>query len=121
MMNLTDIGLYPIIAIMWIKRDILKSLKDDKPHSLPVKVLRGPRQVGKTTLLDHLQTHKLVLFDDLGIRNLAQTNPALFFEQFTGPLILDEATFSFNSRINDLLQLKLKPPLQTLRQSKSIY
>lgn len=61
---------------------------------MPIKVLRGPRQVGKTSLLNHLQTHKLVLFDDLGIRTLAETNPALFFEQFTGPLILDEATMT---------------------------
>ncbi len=50
--------------------------------------------MGKTSLLDHLRTHKLVLFDDLGIRTLAETNPALFFEQFTGPLILDEATLA---------------------------
>jgi len=35
-----------------------------------------------------------VLFDDLSIRSLAQENPSLFFEQFTGPLILDEATLA---------------------------
>jgi len=79
---------------MWIKRDLLKFLQSTKAQTLPVKVLRGPRQVGKTSLLNHLHTHKLVLFDDLGIRTLAETNPALFFEQFTGPLILDEATLA---------------------------
>ncbi|HSX10352.1 MAG TPA: ATP-binding protein [Chlamydiales bacterium] len=79
---------------MWIKRDLLKFLQASKAATLPIRILRGPRQVGKTSLLDHLRTHKLVLFDDLGIRTLAETNPALFFEQFTGPLILDEATLA---------------------------
>lgn len=79
---------------MWIKRDLLKFLETSRRLSLPVKILRGPRQVGKTSLLNHIKTHKLVLFDDLGIRTLAETNPALFFEQFTGPLILDEATLA---------------------------
>lgn len=79
---------------MWIQRDLNLFLQQSKALSLPIKVLRGPRQVGKTSLLDHLGTHKLILFDDLGIRSLAQENPALFFEQFTGPLILDEATLA---------------------------
>ncbi len=59
---------------------------------LPVKILQGPRQVGKTSLLDHLGTYQLVPFDDLGIRQLANSNPALFLDQFRGPLILDEVT-----------------------------
>lgn len=79
---------------MWIKRDLCTFLEKDKSNRLPIKVLRGPRQVGKTTLLNHLKTHKLILFDDLGIRRLAQENPSLFFDQFTGPLILDEATLA---------------------------
>ncbi len=79
---------------MWIKRDLLKFLQTAQAPSLPIKVLKGPRQVGKTSLLHHLHTHNLVLFDDLGIRTLAEANPALFFEQFTGPLILDEATMA---------------------------
>lgn len=81
---------------MWIERDLLKFFKSFKDLTLPIKVLRGPRQVGKTSLLDHLATHKLILFDDLGIRALAETNPLLFFKQFTGPLILDEATMAPN-------------------------
>ncbi len=79
---------------MWIKRDLLTFLQTCKKHTLPIKVLRGPRQVGKTSLLSSLPAYKLILFDDLGIRSLAETNPALFFEQFTGKLILDEATMA---------------------------
>jgi uncharacterized protein len=79
---------------MWIKRDLFTFLASQKTKALPVKVLRGPRQVGKTSLLNHLKTHKLILFDDLGIRSLAESNPSLFFDQFSGPLILDEATLA---------------------------
>ncbi|MFZ4773547.1 MAG: ATP-binding protein [Chlamydiia bacterium] len=79
---------------MWIKRDFLQFLQLQKGKGLPVKVLRGPRQVGKTSLLHHLKTHKLILFDDLGIRSLAESNPSLFFDQFSGPVILDEATLA---------------------------
>lgn len=79
---------------MWIKRDLLKFFQSSKSLTLPIKVLRGPRQVGKTSLLNHLQTHQLILFDDLGIRTMAEESPALFFEQFKGPLILDEATLA---------------------------
>ena len=79
---------------MWIERDLHKFLQNRKALTLPIKVLKGPRQVGKTTLLHHLKTHKLVLFDDLGIRSLAEENPSLFFQQFQGPLILDEATLA---------------------------
>lgn len=80
---------------MWIQRDFSRFLATAKQKSiLPVKILQGPRQVGKTSLLNHLGTHQLVLFDDLGIRQLANDNPALFFDQFRGPLILDEATLA---------------------------
>ncbi len=64
---------------MWIQRDLLKFLQGHRGQTLPIKILRGPRQVGKTSLLHHLGTHKLILFDDLNIRNLAQENPSLFF------------------------------------------
>lgn len=87
-------GYHPKIDRMWIKRDLIKFLEDAKGENLPVKVLRGPRQVGKKSLLAHLKTHKLILFDDLGIRKLAEEAPALFFDQFTGLLILDEATMA---------------------------
>lgn len=79
---------------MWIKRDFFNFLEASEYQSLPIKILRGPRQVGKTSLLNHLKTHKLILFDDLGIRALAEKDPALFFDQFSGPLILDEATLA---------------------------
>ncbi len=85
---------------MWIKRDfidILSPSKDkawiQKEHKNPqVKVLRGPRQVGKTSLLSQLKTHRMLLFDDHILRQRANDDPGAFLDQFTGPLVLDEAT-----------------------------
>jgi len=75
---------------MWIKRDF-----DAFTHpSGPVKVLKGPRQVGKTALLAHRATHRPIYFDDLATRRLAQENPRFFLGQQEGPLLLDEATLA---------------------------
>ncbi|MDH4467789.1 MAG: AAA family ATPase [Bacteriovoracaceae bacterium] len=77
---------------MWIYRDLLKFILSTSGH--PIKILKGPRQVGKTSLLQRLTEYKTIYFDDILIRNSAQENPKLFFSQFKGPLILDEATLS---------------------------
>ena len=78
---------------MWIKRDFETFLANLTPESVhPIKVLKGPRQVGKTSLLEHLSRAQIILFDDFETRQKAQENPRLFLEQFSGPLILDEAT-----------------------------
>lgn len=80
---------------MWIKRDFSNFLgKLDKTSILPIKVLQGPRQVGKTSLLDYLDTYRLILFDDISVRQLAKENPSFFFDQFQGPVILDEVTLA---------------------------
>ena len=78
---------------MWINRNFLSSYSAIPATSRSfVKVLRGPRQVGKTSLLESIKTHKLILFDDHLVRTRATDNPSLFLDQFQGPLILDEAT-----------------------------
>lgn len=80
---------------MWIHRDLELILKKgNQNNTLPVKVLKGPRQVGKTSLLERATNHRLILFDDLSVRSLARENPRLFFQQFSGSLILDEATLA---------------------------
>ncbi|MBN1684139.1 MAG: ATP-binding protein [Gammaproteobacteria bacterium] len=55
----------------------------------------GPRQCGKSTLLSHLTDipFKEVTFDDLQLRNLANRDPALFLEQFSPPILLDEVQY----------------------------
>lgn len=79
---------------MWFNRDFQSFSESIK--ALPVKVLKGPRQVGKTSLLEKLGRYKVIYFDDLHVRQQCQENPKLFFDQFSGPLVLDEATLAPN-------------------------
>jgi predicted AAA+ superfamily ATPase len=86
---------------MWIKRDFYDFISHLNPQQLlPVKVLKGPRQVGKTSLLSEFSDFKLIQLDDLATRHQANENPRLFLEQFHledgRGLILDEATLAPN-------------------------
>ena len=62
----------------------------------PVLLLTGPRQVGKTTLLEMLTTsrHRYVTLDDLNSRALAQQDPTLFVQTFKPPVIIDEIQYA---------------------------
>ncbi|MEY4617511.1 MAG: hypothetical protein RJB66_2471 [Pseudomonadota bacterium] len=77
---------------MWIQRDFQSYFK--KIRALPIKILKGPRQVGKTSILQKMGGYKVIYFDDLLVRRAAQENPRLFFDQFDEPLVLDEATLA---------------------------
>jgi len=61
-----------------------------------VILLTGPRQVGKTTLLQHLREEQraCVTLDDLGMRALANTDPALFLQRFPPPVLIDEIQYA---------------------------
>ncbi|MDP3706241.1 MAG: ATP-binding protein [Legionellaceae bacterium] len=77
---------------MYIKRDLTQRLIEAQS---PVQLVIGPRQCGKSTLLYHLagSFSKEVTFDDLQLRTLANRDPALFLQQFTPPLLLDEVQY----------------------------
>ena len=56
-------------------------------------LLTGARQIGKSTMLKHLaKKHKrnYVSMDDIQIRELAQSDPKLFFQMYKPPIIIDE-------------------------------
>ncbi len=56
-------------------------------------MLIGPRQVGKSTMLEHLMegtSRRKVTLDDLSERQLAQKDPALFLESHPAPVLIDE-------------------------------
>lgn len=74
---------------MWIKRDL--SINSVAEGALPIKVLRGPRQVGKTSLLARLGTHQVVYLDDAATRLRAQEDARFFLDQLPARIILDEA------------------------------
>jgi predicted AAA+ superfamily ATPase len=90
---LTNLVSQTKLVRMWIKRDIeafLLGLKKDTVQ--PIKVLKGPRQVGKTSLILRFPNYTFVSMDDLMHRKLAAENPSLFLDQWDGPVLLDEAT-----------------------------
>ena len=60
--------------------------------TFPILLVTGPRQVGKSTLLEHLadKNRKIVTLDDPDIRYLAKTDPALFMQRYTPPVLIDE-------------------------------
>ncbi len=60
-------------------------------------LLVGPRQVGKTTMLEHLMegtTRTKVTLDDVEDRKLAKTDPALFLELHPAPVLIDEVQYA---------------------------
>ena len=61
-----------------------------------VLLLTGPRQVGKTTLLEDISAgnRSVVTLDDLDERALAQTDPALFLQKHKPPVLIDEVQYA---------------------------
>ncbi|MCD8121900.1 MAG: ATP-binding protein [Clostridiales bacterium] len=68
----------------------------------PVLLVTGPRQVGKTTLLQKIAENqqnigverKYVTLDDPDVRYLAKTDPALFLQRYSPPVLIDEIQYA---------------------------
>lgn len=77
---------------MYIKRNLeRKFLKLN--GFFKVMLVTGARQVGKTTMLKHLAegtNRTYVSMDDLLARDLATRDPALFFQRYKPPILIDE-------------------------------
>lgn len=80
---------------MYIKRACEKTVKKIN-ETFPVLLVSGPRQVGKSTLLEHLaeKDRTIVTLDDIQIRTLAQQDPILFFQRYQPPLLIDEIQYA---------------------------
>lgn len=77
----------------YLQRQLEKPLKEAIAQ-FPVVLVTGPRQAGKSTLLQHcLEGYNYVTFDDVLIRNLAESDPALFLKTYEPPLIIDEIQY----------------------------
>lgn len=60
-------------------------------------LVTGARQVGKTTMLHHLaegQKRTYVSLDNLMARELAKSDPVLFFQTYKPPIIIDEVQYA---------------------------
>jgi predicted AAA+ superfamily ATPase len=80
---------------MYIKRAIEESVLRISLN-FPILLITGSRQVGKTTLLQHLggSDRNYVTLDDPDVRLLAKTDPALFLQRYTPPLTIDEIQYA---------------------------
>ncbi|MCX7342939.1 MAG: ATP-binding protein [Proteobacteria bacterium] len=80
-----------------LKRTLATTVKQAS-SVFPVILLTGPRQVGKTTLLEDCkeEARNYVTLDDLDQRELAQNDPVLFLQTHTPPVIIDEAQYAPN-------------------------
>ena len=77
----------------YLHRQLEKPLKE-AIDQFPVVLVTGPRQAGKSTLLQHcLKGYQYVSLDDALVRNLAESDPSLFLKAYERPLILDEIQY----------------------------
>ncbi len=89
------------IAMVYIKRAAEETI-ERVSKMFPVLLVTGPRQVGKTTLLQKLAEtekqsgieRKYVTLDDPDARYLAKTDPAMFLQRYSPPVLIDEIQYA---------------------------
>jgi predicted AAA+ superfamily ATPase len=79
---------------MWISREITEQLRS-VVATFPVTVLVGPRQVGKTSVLERsFPDYRYVSLDVAAHAEMAETRPAEFLRLHPPPVILDEIQYA---------------------------
>ena len=80
----------------YIKRN-LEKVVSQVTKEYPVVLVTGPRQVGKTTMLQKLMegtNRGYVTLDDLNERAIAKTDPELFIQLHKPPVLIDEVQYA---------------------------
>lgn len=80
----------------YIKRN-LENVVSQVTKEYPVVLVTGPRQVGKTTMLQKLMEgteRGYVTLDDLNERSIAKTDPELFLQLHKPPILIDEVQYA---------------------------
>lgn len=75
----------------------LEKVVSEVTKEYPIVLVTGPRQVGKTTMLQKLMdgtNRSYVSLDDLNERNLAKTDPELFLQLHKPPVLIDEVQYA---------------------------
>ena len=75
----------------------LEKVVSEVAKEYPVVLVTGPRQVGKTTMLQKLMEgtdRSYVSLDDLNERSLAKTDPAMFLQIHKPPVLIDEVQYA---------------------------
>ncbi len=77
--------------MLYIKRQLEEQVLYASRY-YPVVMVCGQRQVGKSTMLNHIreENRNFVSLDNGNARRLALNDPALFFETYGYPLLIDE-------------------------------
>lgn len=76
----------------YIKRELERKFLE-MSNFFKAVLVTGARQVGKTTMLKHLAegtNRTYVTLDDIAVRELAQSDPTLFFQTYKPPILIDE-------------------------------
>ena len=80
----------------YIKRDLEdKLIKLSKEYACIL--LTGPRQVGKSTILEHIDSkdnREIITLDDLSMRKLAKEDPKMFLSLHNSPILIDEVQYA---------------------------
>jgi len=108
---------------MWIKRDFLEHF--DSKSCLEAIYLKGPRQIGKTSLLMRLEprVQSEWFFDDLMTRERAQKDPEFLLSQSKFPVLIDEAHlapevfYTIKKRIDEVRRERLKEGSDSLKSA----
>lgn len=76
---------------MYISRGLEKKVLE-MSKQYPVVLVCGARQVGKSTMLNHIKEsdRKYVTLDDFSARTLAKQDPELFLDTYGTPILIDE-------------------------------
>ncbi len=80
----------------YMKRDLEKIVLETT-QEYPVIIVTGPRQVGKTTMLQYLMkgsSRGYVTLDDLNERMLAKNDPEMFLQMHKPPVLIDEVQYA---------------------------